>query len=239
MSLTVNTFDNSFDSSKDVSSFDMDEISLNSNNNTRKVSVHSNENAQNNNDSHISPAHHKINAKLIHAISRTLIRVLKENQRLQCYPLIIKEQVFSVFSARAAPAITVDDYLYRTQYYGEMEDNTLIIALIFIDRLCNIASITLTQYNIHRILFAAILTAVKYNEDKIYDNVYYAEIAGVPLKELNIMESEFLGLINFNLCISTEVFEHYHTYLVGLVGKSVPISSLSLKNTTSIQVSHG
>ena len=229
MSLTVNTFDNSFDSCNNVS-FDMDETSPNSTHNIRKGSTNLNDEHNEHNDNHIPQTEHNINIKLIHAISKTLNQVLRENQRLQCYPFIIKEQIISVFSARTAPSIDIDDYLRRIQYYGEMEDNTLIIALISIDRLCNIASITLTQYNIHRILFTAILIAVKYNEDKIYDNAYYAEIAGVPLKELNVMENEFLDLINFNICVNTDIFEHYHSYLVGLIGKSNQSSLLSLKN---------
>ena len=71
---------------------------------------------------------------------------------------------------------------------------------------------------------------MKYNEDKIYDNAYYAEIAGVPLKELNVMENEFLDLINFNICVNTDIFEHYHSYLIGLIGKSSQSSLLSLNN---------
>ena len=96
MSLTVNTFDNSFDSCNNVS-FDMDETSPNSTHNIRKGSTNSN---NEHNDNHIPQTEHNINIKLIHAISKTLNQVLRENQRLQCYPFIIKEQIISVFSAR-------------------------------------------------------------------------------------------------------------------------------------------
>lgn len=230
MSLTANILDNSFDSCENVS-FDMDDISLNSNSISRKVSTHSNQHNNNNNeDNRIVLTKHSVNIKLIHAISKTLHQVLIANQRLQYYQEILKEQMLSVFSARTIPAIDIDDYLHRIQYYGEMEDNTLIIALILIDRLSNIASIVLSQFNIHRILFAAILIAVKYNEDKIFNNGYYAEIAGVPLEELNVMESDFLGLIGFNLYIDKELFENYYSYLAQIVDKSIPISLLSFKD---------
>ena len=72
---------------------------------------------------------------------------------------------------------------------------------------------SLTFYNIHRILFAAILIAVKYNEDNFYDNKYYAEIAGVKIKELKIIEFTFVELINFKMYVSNELFDKYYSYL--------------------------
>ena len=85
------------------------------------------------------------------------------------------------FSSSIIPNISIEEYLIRIQTYANIEKNTLILSLIYIDRLCKIASITLTYYNIHRILFISILISIKYNEDQYYNNKYYAEIAGVKL----------------------------------------------------------
>ena len=94
-----------------------------------------------------------------------------------------------------------------------MEDSTLIIALIYIDRICIKKGITLTQYNIHRLLFTSILISIKYNEDIIYDNLYYSKIGGVPKAELSKLENEFLKMIGFDLFVSEEVYKKYFTYL--------------------------
>ena len=87
------------------------------------------------------------------------------------------------------------------------------MSLIFIDRLCKIANLTLTYYNIHRILFTSILLSIKYNEDNFYDNKFYSEIAGIKLKELNILEYTFTKMINFRFFINNNIFENYVQYL--------------------------
>ena len=89
-----------------------------------------------------------------------------------------------------------------------MENSTLILSLIYIDRLCE-NNITLTKFNIHRILFAAILIAVKYNEDSFYENSYYAQIAGIKNKELKVIEYTFLELNDFNVYVNKAEFERY------------------------------
>ena len=71
----------------------------------------------------------------------------------------------------------------------------------------------LTNYNIHRILFISILTAIKYNEDSVYSNKYYSEVAGVSLKELNLMENSFIELLDFKLFVTEEEFKKYSFYL--------------------------
>ena len=96
----------------------------------------------------------------------------------------------------------------RIQTYGGMENSTLILSLIYIDRLCE-KNITLTKYNIHRILFAAILIAVKYNEDSFYENSYYAQIAGIKNKELKVIEYTFLEMINFDAYVDEYTYNLY------------------------------
>ena len=71
----------------------------------------------------------------------------------------------------------------------------------------------LNKYNIHRILISSILVAIKYNEDQIYDNVYFSKVAGVPVSELNYLERKFLEIINYDLFVSDELFKKYNNYL--------------------------
>ena len=103
--------------------------------------------------------------------------------------------------------------LIRIQTYSEIEKSTLIISLILIDHICKNTKLILTYYNIHRILFGAILIAIKYNEDKFYDNKFYSDIAGVKLKELKLIEYTFLELNNFNVFVNDIEYEQYRKYL--------------------------
>ena len=153
------------------------------------------------------------NSDLIKAISQTLETILEENKNNPDYKEIVKNQKKMPFSSDSIPGISIEDYLIRIQTYANMEKNTLIVSLIFIDRLCKIADLTLTYYNIHRILFTSVLLSVKYNEDTFYDNKFYAEIAGVKLKELNLLEFTFTKMINFRFFINNDLFEKYVQYL--------------------------
>jgi hypothetical protein len=71
----------------------------------------------------------------------------------------------------------------------------------------------ITEFNIHRIFFSCVLISIKYNEDDIFKNDYYAKIAGVTLNEINKMESTFISLLDFNLYINPNVFEKYQHLL--------------------------
>jgi hypothetical protein len=153
------------------------------------------------------------NLDLIKTISHILETILNDNKLLDNYAEIVKNQRKMAFSSRIIPSISIEEYLIRIQTYANMEKNTLILSLIYIDRLCKIASITLTYYNIHRILFISILVSIKYNEDQYYDNKYYAEIAGVKLKELNTLEYNFLNKTKFLLFVNDEKFKKYKLYL--------------------------
>ena len=155
----------------------------------------------------------KNNRKLIKSISNALTTILEENKKLDNYKEIVKKQSKMAFSANSIPNISINDYLTRIQVYSGIEKSTLILSLIQIDHLCKKAELILTYYNIHRILFGAVLISIKYNEDTYYDNKFYSEIAGVKLKELKLIEYSFLELSNFNVFINDQEYEQYRKYL--------------------------
>ena len=153
------------------------------------------------------------NIFLIKAISQTLETILEENTFHPNYKDSLNKQSKMIFTAKKIPSISIENYLKRIQQYSNIEKNTLIISLIFIDRLCKITNLTLTYYNIHRILFTAILISIKYNEDNFYDNQYYSEIGGIKLKELKLLEFYFVKMIKFNFFVNETIFEKYRYYL--------------------------
>ena len=155
----------------------------------------------------------KMMLELIDSISSALTTILEGNEKLENYKEIVKKQSKMVFSANSVPSISIVEYLKRIQTYANLEKNTLISCLIFIDRFCELSKTTLTYYNIHRILFASIITSIKYNEDSFYDNKYYAQIAGIKIEELNMIEEEFVLMCDFQFYISDDIFENYNKYL--------------------------
>lgn len=181
-------------------SFDSEDKSFSSKDEDTESKTHQEESQKNNKD-------------LIHAISIVLTMVLEENKNIKNYKEILVKQNKLIFTANSVPKISIFDYLVRILKYSFIERSTLIISLIYIDRLCELSKLTLTYYNIHRILVGAILIAMKYNEDSIYNNKYYSEIAGVSLNELNLIESKFIELCNCKMFVSNKVFENYICYL--------------------------
>lgn len=71
--------------------------------------------------------------------------------------------------------------------YTFLEKSTLIISLIYLNRICQNDILLL----IHRLSFIIIRISIKIDEDKIYANGYYAQIVEVPLKDFNNIEREF------------------------------------------------
>ena len=155
----------------------------------------------------------QINEILINKINLILSLVLEENQTLNNYKEKLLSQKNMSFTSYNKPSLSIKDYLYRIQNYTEAEDNTLIVALIYIDRLSEISSIILTPYNIHRIVFVAVLLAIKYNEDICFGLDFYSKIAGISIKELKRLEIEFVYLIKFKFHIDKNDFEKYKLYI--------------------------
>ena len=133
-----------------------------------------------------------------------------------CYNEKIIAQKKLLFNAKELPTITIKNYLYRIQTYSEAEDNTLIFALILIDKICETGSIILTEYNIHRLLFISILISIKYNEDLVFELDCYSKIAGITKKEIKKLEYEFLTLIKFEVYVQKTLFDNYKNYIYNI-----------------------
>ena len=154
-------------------------------------------------------------------IISVLISLLDENKYLKIDKEKKDKQKKLIFYSKEIPTISLKDYLYRIKPFTDIEDNTLILSLIYIDKLCENESIILSENNIHRILFSSILIAIKFNEDLFFENTYYAKVAGVSTKELKKMEIEFLKLIKYELYVNRKIFEKYKKFLITLSDKSL------------------
>ena len=94
-----------------------------------------------------------------------------------------------------------------------MQDSTLMLILIYIDRFCEMNYINLNFFNIHKLIIASMIVAIKYNEDNILKNEFYAKVGGVSKKEIDILEYEFLSLIEFSLYVDEETFQQYDRFV--------------------------
>lgn len=109
--------------------------------------------------------------------------------------------------------MSVEDFLKRCLYYSNAESSTFIIMLIYIDRLCEINGFIINSFNVYKIIFSSLLIAIKYHEDDLFNNKYYAKIFGIKIEELNILENYFCKIINYRLFIDDDVFKTYYNNL--------------------------
>jgi hypothetical protein len=111
------------------------------------------------------------------------------------------------------PSISIKDYLERLYKYCHISTSTIILTLIYIDRLCNINKFKMTYYNIHKLILSSMVVAIKYNEDSYFSMIFYAKIGGVSKTEMIYLEFYFVTLIKFNLFVKNELFNKYNDYI--------------------------
>ena len=115
------------------------------------------------------------------------------------------------FATEHISKVTIEYYIERIKKYTGLENSTLIISLIYADRFCSMSGLILQPHNVHRILLACVLMAIKYNEDTFYANDYYAKVGGIT--QINELEYYIIKLLNFNLFVQRDLFEQYVRYL--------------------------
>ena len=96
----------------------------------------------------------------INIISEILEEIVEENNNLENEnkknlnndnkEILKYKNFFQNFISKKIPKITIKNYLNRLMKYSKPEPSTVIICLIYIDKLCEKYDIQLTYYNIHR-----------------------------------------------------------------------------------------
>ena len=150
--------------------------------------------------------------KTIEIISDLLNNICEENKDKS---EIINKNIIS-FMTKNIPSMSIKDYLLRLSQFTKMSESTIIIILIYIDRISNINNFRLTYKNIYKLILSATVVAIKYNEDLFYSSAIYAKLGGLSVSELNYLEFQFLILIKFSLFIENDLFDKYKNNLLSL-----------------------
>ena len=115
----------------------------------------------------------------------------------------------AMFNSSTCPPISVMAYLARIQKYANCSDSCFVVALIYVDRLIELRNIVLTSLNVHRIIITSILLATKSLDDVSFNNSYFAKLGGISSQEINLLECEFLCLVNYSLYVRPEAYDKY------------------------------
>ena len=127
----------------------------------------------------------------------------------------LKDGRLTRFHSRAPPGISVIDYLQRLTTHATLSPPILLSMVYYIDRLCALyPAFTISSLTVHRFLITAATVASKGLSDSFWTNNTYARVGGVSLKELALLELEFLWRVEWRIVPKPEVLEDYYRSLV-------------------------
>ncbi|KAJ9477332.1 PHO85 cyclin PHO80 [Pseudozyma hubeiensis] len=139
-----------------------------------------------------------------------LVRLTDHNDSLPLHPSALTR-----FHSRATPNISLSAYLRRIAKYTSIEKCCVLILLVYIDRVCErLEGFTICGLTVHRFICAAILCASKALCDAFNTNEHYAKVGGISLQEINLLEKEFLQIIDWRLICGGAELQHYYASLV-------------------------
>lgn len=147
---------------------------------------------------------------LVLLISNMLLELIRFNDEIP-----LKDGRLTRFHSRAPPGIGVKDYLQRLTTHATLSPPILLSMVYYIDRLCALyPAFTISSLTVHRFLITSATVASKGLSDSFWTNNTYARVGGVSLKELALLELEFLWRVEWRIVPKPEVLVDYYRSLV-------------------------
>ncbi|KAF2022982.1 hypothetical protein EK21DRAFT_81835 [Setomelanomma holmii] len=136
--------------------------------------------------------------------STTLKQVVEDSSPHAIQPLV----------PDAHPTIGFKKWVATILTTTQVAQNVILLALLFIYRL------KLTNPTVkgkpgseYRLLTVALMLGNKFLDDNTYTNKTWAEVSGISVQEVHIMEVEFLSNMRYSLFTSKKKWEEWHTTL--------------------------
>ncbi|KIV92612.1 hypothetical protein PV10_03886 [Exophiala mesophila] len=147
---------------------------------------------------------------LVVLISSMLMELIRYNDAIP-----LREGHLTRFHSRAPPGISVLDYLQRLTTHATLSPPILLSMVYYIDRLCALyPAFTISSLTVHRFLITSATVASKGLSDSFWTNKTYARVGGVSMKELALLELEFLTRMEWRIVPKPEVLRDYYKSLI-------------------------
>jgi hypothetical protein len=103
--------------------------------------------------------------------------------------------------------------------------------VFYIDRLCALyPTFNISSLTVHRFLIASATVAAKGLSDSFWTNATYARVGGISVKELALLELEFLTRIGWKIIPQAQTLVNYYESLVERTpGYALPKKEKALK----------
>jgi len=111
----------------------------------------------------------------------------------------------------------VEDFIAHIYWYFECSSPCLVLAMIYLDRAAaSDNTLVLDTLNCRRLLLTALVLALKFHDDDYapYPNSVYADMGGVSVEDLKVMEKKFCKLLDWKFHVDSEEYARYHQLLM-------------------------
>lgn len=143
---------------------------------------------------------------------------------------------------RAPPGISVREYLFRLIVHATLSPPILLSMVFYVDKLCTMyPAFTISSLTVHRFLITAATVAAKGLSDSFWTNSLYAKVGGVSVRELALLELEFLRRLDWRIVPKPETLVDYYKGLVergeGYVIEREPVPATPSSSAQTMQTS--
>jgi hypothetical protein len=132
-----------------------------------------------------------------------------------CFDPVVDGCTRLTIRRRAPPGISVRDYLSRLIVHATLSPPILLSMVFYVDKLCAMyPAFTISSLTVHRFLITAATVAAKGLSDSFWTNSLYARVGGVSVRELALLELEFLRRLDWRIVPKPEVLVDYYKGLI-------------------------
>lgn len=150
-----------------------------------------------------------LKSHIISSIAKNLYEIMEENKLMGNDQLNLKDNIFYL---DVIPNISLEYFINHLFKYTNMSISSLILAIIYIDQFCEKFKYALSMHNIFRILLIFVYISIKLNEDINIKPDFYSKVAGVSIKDLNMLEFQMCVAMNFEFFIKSDYYQQYFAY---------------------------
>lgn len=128
----------------------------------------------------------------------------------------IEDRVYTTPSLvpEAIPTIGFQKWVTTILSTTQVSQNVILLALLFIYRLKKFnPGVRGKKGSEFRLMTIALMMGNKFLDDNTYTNKTWAEVSGISVQEIHIMEVEFLSNVRYNLFVSKEEWTQWHVKL--------------------------
>ena len=106
---------------------------------------------------------------------------------------------------------TIFEFCANIMLLTKMEKETIIVALIYIERLIFNTGLLITSRNWRKIIFTSLIIASKIWDDDSLENLHFSQIfTHLKIGEINLLERNFMELINYKIYVKFSEYMKYY-----------------------------